>query len=151
MLRASDRKYQKCDDRSEISNFIFFYLKYNYDELLSKIMFKGPVAFLFFQKIGKSKTTLNARKNRGKSCTFIKLVHNNENDSQFSFLSINFLNFLSVLTSKYHLVVHIFGVLIGPVKISTFENAFSKKNLVEFHRSTFFLVYVFGNKNLLEM
>ena len=47
-------------------------------------------AFLFFQKLEKSKTTLNARKNRGKSCTFIKLVHNNENDSQFSFLSISF-------------------------------------------------------------
>ena len=89
-LRASDRKYQKCDDRSEISNFILFDLKYNYDELFSKIMFKGPVAFLFFQKLEKSKTTLNARKNRGKLCTFIKLVHNNENDSQVSFLSISF-------------------------------------------------------------
>ena len=102
-------------------------------------MFKGPVAFLFFQKLEKSKTMLNARENRGKSCTSIKLVHNNENDSQFSFLSISFQIFY-VLTSKYHLVVHIFGVLTGPVKISTFENAFSKKNLVQFHRSTFFLV-----------
>ena len=38
ILRATDCKYQKYDDRSEISNFIFFHLKYTYGELFSKIM-----------------------------------------------------------------------------------------------------------------
>ena len=37
-LRATDCKYQKYDDMSEISNFIFFHLKYTYGELFSKIM-----------------------------------------------------------------------------------------------------------------
>ena len=47
-LRASDRKYQKSHDRSEISDFILFHLNVPFGELFSKITIKSSSALSFF-------------------------------------------------------------------------------------------------------
>ena len=59
-LSAGDRKFEESYDRSEISDFILFYQKYPFCELISKITFKSSTAFSFCKKLEKFKIRLDA-------------------------------------------------------------------------------------------
>ena len=48
LFRAPDRKYQKSNDRREISDFILFHLNVPFGELFSKITIKSSAALSFF-------------------------------------------------------------------------------------------------------